>query len=421
MNTLRLKLLIVLFVGSLAGSFGVAGYLLLKSARQPTGQSAAAGAFDGDLLSSGERFLRNRQTEQALVVYRRVLTSNPRSLAAQLGLAHGELMAGREDMAAQEFERALQLGPGNTTALLQLAHIYSHRAKTWTLAEARFRDYLALRPDDRNAQLEFARVLFWQGKWREAAEVYSRPPLARSLTIQDRRAYVVALARSGQGQQAEIVLKRFLAEGGQDFELKLQLASIHAWRQEWGVALPLYKALLQEKPNEPRVNLTYGVGLLSSGDYRGALEPLARARNGMPSSGEAGLAYARALRGVKDYKSAAREYERVLPTYRTDAAFVREYADLLLEKRDYRKAEASYREAYDLGLRDVRLLVSLSGALRGNGKPRAALPYLEEAYRRDPTDRLAFELAKLMHEVGRTAEASQLLSRIDPALAQAAR
>jgi len=110
-----------------------------------------------------------------------------------------------------------------------------------------------------------------------------------------------------------------------------------------------------------------------------------------------------------------------LPTYRTDAAFVREYADLLLEKRDYRKAEASYREAYDLGLRDVRLLVSLSGALRGNGKPRAALPYLEEAYRRDPTDRLAFELAKLMHEVGRTAEASQLLSRIDPALAQAAR
>jgi tetratricopeptide (TPR) repeat protein len=142
----------------------------------------------------------------------------------------------------------------------------------------------------------------------------------------------------------------------------------------------------------------------------------------MPSSGEAGLAYARALRGVKDYKSAAREYERVLPTYRTDAAFVREYADLLLEKQDYRKAEGAYRDAYDLGLRDVRLLVSYAGALRGNGKPRAALPYLEEAYRREPTDRLAFELAKLMHEVGRTKEASQLLSRIEtPSSTQAAR
>jgi Tfp pilus assembly protein PilF len=418
-NVFRIKLLLVLFVSSLVCSFGVAGYLLLKSTRHPTGQSAAAG--DAELLASGERFLRNRQTEQALVVYRRVLTSNPKSLAAQLGLAHGELMAGREDMAAQEFERALQLDPGNTTALLQLARIYSHRAKTWPLAEARFRDYLTLRPDDRDAQLQSGRVLFWQGKWREAADVYSRPALARLLNIQDRRDYVVTLARSGQGREAEIVLKRFLAEGGQDYELKLQLASIYAARQEWGTALPLYRALLQERPNEPRVSLTYGVGLLSSGDYRGALEPLARARNGMPSSGEAGLAYARALRGVKDYKPAAREYERVLPTYRSDAAFVREYADLLLEKQDYRKAEGAYRDAYDLGLRDVRLLVSYGGALRGNGKPRAALPYLEEAYRREPTDRLAFELAKLMHEVGRTKEASQLLSRIETPSTQATR
>jgi tetratricopeptide (TPR) repeat protein len=141
----------------------------------------------------------------------------------------------------------------------------------------------------------------------------------------------------------------------------------------------------------------------------------------MPSSGEAGLAYARALRGVGDRRKAAKEYERIFPVYRADASIVREYADLLLEKRDYRRAEASYREAHDLGLRDVRLLVSLSGALRGNGKPRAALPFLEEAYRREPTDRLAFELAKLMHEVGRTTEASQLLDRIEPASARTAR
>lgn len=419
MNVFRIKLLVVLFVASLAGSFGVAGYLLVKSTRQPTGQPA--GPANGELLVSGERFLRNRQTEQALVVYRRALTSDPRSLPAQLGLAHGELLAGRDEMAAQEFERALQLDPGNTTALLQLARIYSHRARTWPLAEARFRDYLTVRPDDRDARLQSGRVLFWQGKWRPAADVYSRPELARLLNIQDKRDYVVALARSGQGQQAEIVLKRFLAEGGQDFELKLQLASLYAARREWGTALPLYKALLQERPNEPGVNLTYGVGLLSSGDYRGALEPLGRARNAMPSSGEAGLAYARALRGVKEYKSAAREYERVLPTYRTDPAFLREYADLLLEKQDYRKAEGAYRDAYDLGLRDLRLLVSYSGALRGNGKPRAALPYLEEAYRREPTDRLGFELARLMHEVGRTKEASQLLSRIETSSTQAAR
>lgn len=411
---LRLKLLILLFLGVLVCSFGVAGYLLFRSAQQSATQSASPRISDEELLASAEQSLRTQQTEQALVVYRRILTSNPKSLEAQLGLARGELMAGREDVAAQEYERALHLAPNNTTALQQLARIYSHQARTWGLAEKRFREYLAFKPDDRGAQVELAHLLSWQGKWRDAADVYSRPQLAKLLTIQDRRDYVVALVKSGQTQQADAVLRRFLADGRQDFELKLQLASLHASRQDWDSALPLFRSLLQEKPNAPGLNLTYGVGLLSAGDYRAALEPLAKARAGMPTSGEAGLAYARALRGVKDYKSAAGEFERVLPSYRTEMGVVREYADLLLEKRDYRKAETYYRQAYDMGLRDVRLLVSFSGALRGNGKPRAALPYLEEAYRREPTDRLGFELAKLMHEVGRTAEASQLLSRIEP-------
>ncbi len=413
--SLRLKLLVLLFLGVVLCSFGVAGYLLLRSAGQHAPQSASPQVSDEELLASAEQLLRKQQTEQALVVYRRILTSNPKALEAQLGLARGELVAGREDVAAQEYERALHLAPNNTTALQQLARIYSHQARTWGLAEKRLRDYLALKPDDSGAQVELARLLSWQGKWKEAAEVYSRPRLAKLLSVQDQRYYVVALVKSGQTQQAEGVLMRFLADSRQDFELRLQLANIYASRQDWDSALPLFRSLLQERPEAPGLNLTYGVGLLSAGDYRAALEPLARASAALPASGEAGLAYARALRGVKDYKSAAREFERVLPSYGSDMGVVREYADLLLEKRDSRKAETYYRRAYDLGLRDVRLLVSLSGALRSNGKPRAALPYLEEAYRREPTDRLGFELAKLMHEVGRTADASRILSRIEPA------
>jgi Tfp pilus assembly protein PilF len=417
----RLKLAIGLFVAILMGSFGVAGYLLVRTARQTTAQAASTSVSDAELLARARQFLGKRQTEQALVLYRRVLTSKPGSLDAQLGVAESELLAGREDVAAQEYERARELDRNSTTALLQLAHIYSHRAKTWGLADTRFKEYLALVPDDEGVQLELARVRFWQGRWAEAAEGYARPGLAKRLSVQDRRDYVVALAKSGQSQRAERVLKGFLANGRQDYELKLQLASLYASRPDWDAALPLFRALLQERPNAPGVNLTYGVGLLSTGDPRGALEPLARARNAMPSNREAGLAYARALRGVKEYKSAAKEYERVMPAYRTDAGVVREYADLLLEMRDYRRAEAYYRDAYDMGLKDVRLLVSYSGALRGNGKPRAALPYLQEAYRREPTDRLGFELAKLMTELGRTAEASQILSTIEPASARLSR
>lgn len=414
----RVNLVVLLFVGLLLGSFGVAGYLLFRSAKQPAVQVASTHVPVEKLLASAEELLRKQQTEQALLVYRRILASTPKSLEAQMALARGELMAGREDVAVQEYESALRLDRKNPTALLQLARIYSHRTKTWGLAEARFREYLVLKSDDPEARLQLARLLAWQGKWKEAAEGYSKPALARFLSIEDQRNYVVALVKSGQTQRAELVLKGLPVESRQDFELRVQLAGLYASRQDWNSALPLYRSLVQERPSDARVNLTYGIGLLSTRDYRAALEPLATARERMPSNREAGLAYGRALRGVKDYKGAAKQFERVLPAYRADRDFVREYADLLLEKRDYRTAERYYRQAYDMGLHDVRLLVSLSGALRANGKPRAALPYLQEAYEREPTDRLGLELAKLMRELGRYDEALRILSRIEPASAQ---
>lgn len=410
---------LLVFIAMLASSFGVAGYLLFKSS---TRSASDLGTTPVDqLLATAGSLLRKQQTEQALVLYRRILAANPRSLEAQLALGRGELMAGREDVAAQEYENALRLDRGNTTALRQLAHIYSHQNRTWALAESKFREYLAQKPDDTDAQMQLARLLIWEGKWAEAGEVYSRPALARLLTIEDKRNHVAALARSGQTRRAESVAKAYLAEGRPDFDLQLQLASLYAARQDWDSALPIFRSLLQARPGDPRVNLTYGVGLLSARDYRAALEPLAKARHAMPSNPEAGLAYARALRGVKEYKPAAKEFERVLPAYARNPEIVREYADLLLEKGDYRAAEAEYRRASDLGLRDVRLLVSYSGALRANGKPRAALPYLEEAYRREPTDRLALELAKLLRDLGRYDEAKKMLATIQPVSGQAAR
>jgi tetratricopeptide (TPR) repeat protein len=415
----RVGVALVVFIATLGASFAVAGYLLFRSATRGAGELGSTPVEQ--LLAAADSLLRKQETEQALVVYRRILAANPRLLEAQLALARAELMAGREDIAAQEYENALRLDPGNATALRQLAHIYSHQSRTWALAETKFQQYLAQKPDDTEAQVQLARLLIWEGKWAEAAEIYSRAPLARLMTIEDRRNHVGALAKSGQTQRAEAVVKGYLTVGRPDFELQLQLASLYAARQDWDAALPLFRSLLRSRPDDPGLNLTYGVGLLTARDYHAALEPLARARRAMPSNPEAGLSYARALRGAKEYKPAAKEFERVMPAYARNAEIVREHGDLLLEKGDHRAAEAEYRRAADLGLRDVRLLVSYSGALRANGKPRAALPYLEEAYRRQPTDRLALELAKLLRELGRYEEARKMLATIEPASTQASR
>ena len=61
-----------------------------------------------------------------------------------------------------------------------------------------------------------------------------------------------------------------------------------------------------------------------------------------------------------------------------------------------------------------RLLLGVAGALRGSGKSREAVLYLEEAYAREPSDRLAFELASALQKAGHNKEALALLSKIEP-------
>jgi Tfp pilus assembly protein PilF len=232
------------------------------------------------------------------------------------------------------------------------------------------------------------------------------------MTVADRKSHAFALMKSGQTRQAETVIKSLFSGGHNDPRLTLQLAHIYAARQDWNAALPLYRQLLEGDPRNADINLSYGSGLLAIRRYRDALEPLRIATTRMPGNGAAGLAYARALKGANAQKQAAGEFARVLPMYDGNAAVIREYGDLLLEQKQYGKAEREYKRALGLGLEDASLYVALSGALRGNRKPREALPYLQKAYALAPTDRLAFELARLHQQLGQSRQAQALLNSI---------
>jgi tetratricopeptide (TPR) repeat protein len=394
--------------------YGFAGYLFYRRARPPSSakQEAPMAGRARDLLQSAARHLERREVEQALVDYRRVLALDPAWVEAQLGLARGELATGREEIAAQEFERAIALDPANAAAKLDLARIYSHAPSTWPRAETRYREVLALRPADAQARLELARVQAWQGKAAEAIETYADPSVARRMELPDRRNLVFALIRAGRTSEAEPRARELLATHPNDWEMRLQLANLYGARRDWIRALPLYRSLVQERPGDPGVNLDYGLALVARREYAAALGPLARARNALPASQEAGLGYARALKGAPRGKDAAREFERLLPRIRNDAALRRELADLKLELRDFRSAAEHYRAAYSLGLRDARLEAGLGGALDGSGRPREALPHLEAAYARERNDRNAFALARVLHKLGRHDRALALLGTI---------
>ncbi len=409
---------VFVFASVVCGSFAYGLRILWRGpARAREGALGRPAPLPRDVMALLERSaerMKKGEVEQAILGYRRVLTLGP-SLQAQVGLADGEWRAGRQEEAVREYERVLRLDPRNATALRRLAQAYAGHRETWAQAEARYREYLAVAMDDAEACLGLARVLSWRGNSAAAVELYARDDVQPLLTPEDRRNYAFALVQAGRGQEAEPMLGGMARANPADADVTLSLGGLHASRSEWEQALPLYRAALEQRPDDPRANLTYGQGLLATKDYAAAVEPLAKAASSLPASAEAGVAYARALRGKGDLKKADAQFERVMPLIDADAAIEREYADLLMERKSHSRAADYYGRALGHGLRDERLLTGLAGALSADGKPREALPFLEEAYALRPSDRLGLELARLYRRLGRNERALQLLAEIEGA------
>ncbi len=407
---------LVVFLGVVGTSFA---YGILLLVRGPSRRSDAAQGrplpLPPDvvaLLERSDERLKKGEVEQAILGYRRVLALGPH-LEAQLGLADGEWQTGRQEIAVGEYERVLRLDPRNRVALQRLARAYAGRRETWDRAEACYRQYLAQAPGDAEAWLGLARLLTWRGERDAAADVYARADVQPLLTAEDRRSYALDLAAAGRGKEAEPILAGLARSNPADADVALTLGGLHASRAEWAAALPLYRAALERRPDDPQANLTYGQGLLAREDYKAAVGPLEKAARALPSRPEAALAYARALRGAGDLKGADAQFERAVPLLGRDGAVEREYGDLLMERKRYPQAVASYRRALDDGLRDERLLAGIAGALSASGRPAEALPFLEEAYALRGDARLGLDLARLYRRLGRNDRALEVLALIE--------
>jgi Tfp pilus assembly protein PilF len=409
-----IRFFVIGFAVVIAISFGAAVYLRTRqNVRADNPRTVSSPAGIQNLLEDGQTFLQKGKVEQALISYRKALSIDPSSIQAQLGVADGELAAGREQLAAREYDNALRIDSGNTKAMLESAKIYSRSRATWRLSETRFKEYLGRHPNDAGVELQLGRVLSWQDKPAAAAGIFARESVQKRMTREDWRLFAFALADSQQTEEAERRIREILARDPKDREMRVRLAGIYTSQRQWDKAAPMYRTFLNETPDDPKLNQDYGLMLVAMKDYRGALDPLKKASSAMPDSGEAVLAYARALKGVGDSRQASREYERALPRNPENAAVVREYADLLLERRDFRKSVTYYKRAQGMGISDQRLLLGLAGALSGDQKYKEALTYMEQAHQNEPTEFTTLELAKLLHKVGERDRALRLLDSID--------
>jgi tetratricopeptide (TPR) repeat protein len=398
-------------------SFALCGYLLLRRAdADPVAAAAKLSTPESvpQLLAAGNDALHDGRVEQALLDFHEALSAQPRSVGARLGLARGELAAGRETDAANDFAQVLQLDVRRTDALLELATIHSHNRSTRILAEKEFATYLNAMPGDAGARLQYARVAAWIGDDELAVQQFSRPEVERLMAFADRRNQAFALVRLGRFGEAQARLQPLAAGHPADRALAEELANLFVRERKWDSALPLYRSLVSRAPDDEHVELSYGQALMAMHDDRGAIAPLSRAIALQPADAVAGLAYARALNNCGQLKASLRQYKRIAPQYSSSATVLREYADALLRARKYGDACKYYARALQYGAHDDSMLVAYAGALSGDGRYRAAVPYMEKAWRDHPSAWVTLQYAKLLQHVGERRRALELLQTITP-------
>jgi len=124
------------------------------------------------------------------------------------------------------------------------------------------------------------------------AELDAQALLARAVALDPshpaaRYEYAVALLNRQKHAAARVEAQRLLADAPTDARYRALLAAAAAGLGDYGVALPLYRALAAESPTEARVEIALGNALKTQGQTAEAIEAYRRAAAAPQDFGEA--------------------------------------------------------------------------------------------------------------------------------------
>jgi tetratricopeptide (TPR) repeat protein len=143
----------------------------------PEARRALLQALDADPALDFARFNLGRvaedegNTAEALLHYEKALALNSRFEKARVAIVQRQLLDGDRAGARTTVMQGLALSPANAGYCFYLGKV-CHADNDIAAAENNYRQVLNIDPGHRDAQLELARLLEAQGKWRRAHTLY---------------------------------------------------------------------------------------------------------------------------------------------------------------------------------------------------------------------------------------------------------
>ena len=172
-----------------------------------------------------------------------------------------------------------RLIPADTTvpdwqARLELARILSY-LKRYDESLADYQKVLAARPADTTVRQEYARVLSWSGRSKDAVAAFEALP-ADTLDSESRLAFADLYVADGRFDRAEPLWRAHLKTTPDDLVVKFKLAELLSWTKRYADSLVLFRELLAARPDDTQLRRRYAYVLLWSGDLEASAAELKR-------------------------------------------------------------------------------------------------------------------------------------------------
>ncbi|NVJ02841.1 tetratricopeptide repeat protein, partial [Myxococcus sp. AM009] len=232
-----------------------------------------------------EAYSQKRDEKRALDTLNKVLAKNPKSAKAHHAVGNLHQAADRADEAAAAYAAALEADPKHVASAVELAAVE-----------------LLVRKDVAKGTEAVERAL--------AADVQSA--LGPAEIARARGLKGVAMFQKHQPKEAEAELKAALEMDAKSTFLRGQLARVLRAQRNFEGALPIYKALATEEPNNLEFADGHITALVMTGKMQDALEAVKKANGVFPNEARIAYLYGRIEDALDNLSDAEGHYKRAI-------------------------------------------------------------------------------------------------------------
>jgi tetratricopeptide (TPR) repeat protein len=375
-------------------------------------------------FESGNRYFVGQKYREAAIQFQNALQANPLFVAAHYQLAQCYLKLGNANGAYQELSRTVDLQPDNLQARIDLGNLL-FVGRNFEKARENAQFVLEKDPNEPQAYTLLANVDAQLGNLKDSLEEMQK---AIDLSPGHSESYLnLAFLQIGAKQPAaaEKSFNRAIQLDPKSLPALLELGKFYGQQRRWTEAENQFRSAILIAPDSPAPRTALAALYLVQARRTEAEQVLREAKNTLGTDPIGYRLLGDFYLSVGDLDKALAEFAYLYQGHPNDVQVKNTYARLLIQHNRLAEAKKLDDEVLGRTPHDSEALINRGQILMIEGKPKDAVPVLNEAVKNAPSNSFGhYLLGVALSLVGNAAQAEsewREATRLQPALIDAQR